>query len=268
MRREKAFTLVELLVVIAVIALLMAILLPVLGRAKRMAKAVECQSNLHQCGVLFEIFTNDRDGHFYDRGSHFEAYVPYECALYWITPYYDAFGDNFFCPMATKKVSQASGRDKFGDTFNAWHCFTHPNAPSGSYGINTWCPNDEPGVPGHSWRAEGRSRWVTVNQKGAANIPVFLDSISDRMFPLETDGPGPYREMYGGVYSHMARVALNRHDGGINALFMDWSVRKVGIKEVWTLKWHPDYDTGGPWTIAGEVQPEDWPEWMRGFKDY
>jgi hypothetical protein len=25
---------------------------------------------------------------------------------------------------------------------------------------------------------------------------------------------------------------------------------------------------GGPWTKAGGVQPDDWPEWMRGFKDY
>lgn len=62
-------------------------------------------------------------------------------------------------------------------------------------------------------------------------------------------------------------------------LFRDWSVRKVGLKELWTLKWdgrkfHTNkwydrkFDTSGPWTLAGGVQPEDWPEWMRGFKDY
>ena len=49
---------------------------------------------------------------------------------------------------------------------------------------------------------------------------------------------------------------------------MDWSVRKVGLKELWTLKWHHEYDTAGPWTKAGGVQPEDWPQWMRSFKDY
>jgi len=45
-------------------------------------------------------------------------------------------------------------------------------------------------------------------------------------------------------------------------------VRKVGLKELWTLKWSKYFDTSGPWTKAGGVAPEDWPAWMRGFKDY
>jgi hypothetical protein len=46
------------------------------------------------------------------------------------------------------------------------------------------------------------------------------------------------------------------------------SVRPVGLKELWTLRWSPDFDTAGRWTLAGGVKPEDWPQWMRGFKDY
>jgi prepilin-type processing-associated H-X9-DG protein len=61
---------------------------------------------------------------------------------------------------------------------------------------------------------------------------------------------------------------IDRHDGGINLLFMDWSIRKVGLKELWTLKWRQEFDTAEPWTKAGGVKPEDWPEWMSGFKDY
>jgi prepilin-type processing-associated H-X9-DG protein len=63
-------------------------------------------------------------------------------------------------------------------------------------------------------------------------------------------------------------LCINRHHGGVNYLFLDWSVRKVGLKELWTLKWYKDFDTRGPWTKAGGVQPEDWPPWMRRFKDY
>ena len=66
----------------------------------------------------------------------------------------------------------------------------------------------------------------------------------------------------------MTWVCFNRHNGGINMLFRDWSVRKVSIKENWTLKWHMQFDTSGPWTMAAGVQPEDGPKWMRGFKDY
>jgi len=61
---------------------------------------------------------------------------------------------------------------------------------------------------------------------------------------------------------------MNRHDGTVNYLFLDWSVRKVGLKELWTLKWHKLYNEDGPWTRRGGVRPEDWPEWMRRFKDY
>jgi hypothetical protein len=49
---------------------------------------------------------------------------------------------------------------------------------------------------------------------------------------------------------------------------MDWSARKVGLKELWTLKWHRQFNTANRWTKAGGVKPEDWPPWMRRFKDY
>jgi len=42
----------------------------------------------------------------------------------------------------------------------------------------------------------------------------------------------------------------------------------VGLKEIWTLKWNKEFDTRGSWTKAGGVNPEDWPPWMRRFKDY
>jgi hypothetical protein len=49
---------------------------------------------------------------------------------------------------------------------------------------------------------------------------------------------------------------------------MDWSARKVGLKELWTLKWTPDVKADNSWTKAGDVRPQDWPEWMRRFRDY
>ena len=68
--------------------------------------------------------------------------------------------------------------------------------------------------------------------------------------------------------SAMARICQNRHEGYINIVFMDCTVRKVGLKELWTLKWHRKFEVDGPWTAAGGVESGDWPEWMRNFKDY
>jgi hypothetical protein len=42
----------------------------------------------------------------------------------------------------------------------------------------------------------------------------------------------------------------------------------VGLKELFTLKWHIGYNRANAWTKAGGVLPEDWPEWMSSFKDY
>lgn len=58
----RGFTLVELLVVIAVIAILVAILLPALLRVRENARAARCQANLKQLGSAFSMYAQDYDG--------------------------------------------------------------------------------------------------------------------------------------------------------------------------------------------------------------
>jgi hypothetical protein len=62
----------------------------------------------------------------------------------------------------------------------------------------------------------------------------------------------------------MKRVCLNRQRNGMtNGAFVDFSVRRIGLKELWELRWHRNWPAER--SKAGTPQ---WPTWMTNFKDY
>jgi len=279
MRKQHGFTLIELLVVIAIIALLMAILMPALQRVKKQAKTVTCQSNVKQWGLIFRLYADDNEGKLPQSiaGGSLTAQE-----AYWIVTTLSYYQDKKIRLCPSTKIVRVMENRSHGGTFAAWGPFD-PGGSSdwwadfdtGSYGINEWCSCPPPGANSY-WGFPTENAWRTVDTKGANRVPLFLDCVYVDVYPLDTDEPldfepPPYEWNNGwgdwGVQA-MRLVCIDRHSGGINGAFLDGSVGKIPLRALWKLKWHRSFNTSGPWTKVGGVQPEDWPKWMRKFRDY
>jgi len=210
---------------------------------------------------MFKLYTDDNEGKF-NQGWGKDETTLWMNAL---RPYYRDEWKMLRCPTA--KTLAYSG-DDWG-TFKSWsRDVATPNGGSqtfvGSYSINSWTNfmdadrGDRPKV--WFWR-------TTHNLSGPANnIPVFADSTWHDAWPRDTDEPPALPDDFGsgnkGTSNEMSHFAIDRHNGVNNFLFMDWSVRGVGLRSIWGLKWHRNFNISGTWT-----QPEaQWPRWLAKYK--
>jgi prepilin-type N-terminal cleavage/methylation domain-containing protein/prepilin-type processing-associated H-X9-DG protein len=292
MCRERAFTLIELLVVIAIIALLLAILLPTLSRVRKQAKAAVCQANLRQWATTLALYAEDHQGRFprednstiwiltaRDLNMPARGVGEFAPDANKVTDYHPIRTKGMLCPMATKPGDGPAGVGggliargaswtfgvTFGTTFQAW-VLEEPGPPlCVSYGLNRWL-FDRP-VERVPFAPLSPSYTDIYSLRRTAGMPLLLDSRTPYGLPKDETAPPPYEDGFPAQVG-MTPFCMNRHNGNVNGLFLDWSVRKVGLKELWTLKWHENFNTANEWTKAGGVTPSQWPLWMRQFKDY
>ena len=112
--RSRAFSLLELLVVVAILSLLAALLFPVFARAKENARRSSCSSNLRQIGLALNQYAQDFDG--WTPGSE-SGFVSWPTLLF---PYIKG-EEVFVCSSGTRTFAVANGlspRTNYRDTSN------------------------------------------------------------------------------------------------------------------------------------------------------
>jgi prepilin-type N-terminal cleavage/methylation domain-containing protein/prepilin-type processing-associated H-X9-DG protein len=254
-RTSKGFTLIELLVVIAIIALLMAVLMPALQRVKQQAGKTACQSNLKQMGLVVSLYTGDFDGKFHEESPAGPRYS----WVYAMRPYYSHEPEIRNCPVVHHFYSDTGGR---GGPRVGWGVYGEDG-----YSTPGWAMTGDYGSYGWNWWLCDETRedkhWRNINTiPGNRNeIPVFVDALWVDALPRPTDPPP--NGYYTFIDRSMGSFCIDRHNGSVNGVFVDFSVRSIGLKELWETRWY----RGLPADRRAAGTPT-WPGWMKNFKDY
>lgn len=253
MKSKSAFTKKDLLVVLVSVAFALANLGAASSSGRRRAKEFVCLSNLLRWGRIFQAFTNDNGGYFADRSAMNEWPVTFKS--YYKNP------RMLLCPEATKSWGEGGV-----NPFRAWEWEDESSGIlyKSSYCINLWTSNNI-----GSGKVGGNRQlfWRTPHVKDASCAPILLDGQWKDADPIPQDNPPPFE---GAIWTpgqdEIRRVCVNRHNGGVNGLFLDFSARKIGLKELWEIWWYrgwaEDIDAVGrpDWTFGTG--------WMQNFKDY
>ena len=133
----------------------------------------------------------------------------------------------------------------------------------GSLSPNGWLMSGD-GAFGHTQK--DRIWGKPVNIKAPYTVPLFMDSFWVDSWPHDTNEPQPvYDDMSTWKINpnQMQRFNIIRHAGRVNSVFVDGSVKKVPLKQLWGLNWHASYNRDNTYT-----QPNaPWPAWMRGLPE-
>ena len=240
-RARRGFTLVELMVVVGIVALLVAILMPALGAARRQARSVACLSNLRQLGVAFQMYCNQNKGRCF-------RYVDNSAEQLWVPllqPHVANIDAVRLCPEATQP-----GESVYGNAFTAWgepamlHTAADWLGRGGSYGMNMWLhPLPMDGVDGllvygHTQVIGPRSAYVALPAKDGAGVPLFADCNWLGGWPRSTDAPPSNLAGAYDLENHMRRFCMARHKRSINVVFLDGHAQGVVLEDLWRLKWN------------------------------
>jgi prepilin-type N-terminal cleavage/methylation domain-containing protein/prepilin-type processing-associated H-X9-DG protein len=204
---RRGFTLVELLVVIGIIALLISVLLPALGRARAQSNTLKCLSNLRQIGLGYRMYTQDykgwNTGYFDAPALKIDAFWPGLIAKYIGSKNHPAAAkadpaqgniiNLILCPVASETGANYWGsisapwNGKAHSPDGGWAWFHTAGPPeewwTGSYGFNGYLYSDyadggnAAGGKAHDSGRKSRYYRKLSDVRQSTDTPMFCDSV-------------------------------------------------------------------------------------------
>jgi len=198
--RAIGFTLVELLVVIAVIALLAGLLLPALAKAKEAGKCLTCKNNIRQTGIGgLMMYAGDYDG--WSLGSYYGKF---------------GFADNQMWPVVL-------GKSGIGLGYLDWKYYGRSYRNGSGYGVML-CPTRTPDATKGSFPEADFSMHYTLSDSYWAAAWKMNGSMS--LFKPDTV-PTPSVLMWLVDAAEYSGFASPRHSNGFNIFFVDSHVERI-----------------------------------------
>jgi prepilin-type N-terminal cleavage/methylation domain-containing protein/prepilin-type processing-associated H-X9-DG protein len=258
MRRRNAFTLTELLVVLACIAVLVSLLLPVAAKARSISRATTCLSNLRAIGDAWTIYMQENNSALIK--YNWSGPTAYDGYWFGILDQKGLRGDAIKCPAAYEP-SLDNRRRGYGTANIAWTGqfvgigsalrLSKIQWRDGSYAYNRYL-NAKNG-----FGPTGMATSLLSIKEPLSEVPTFMDCAyadvapppmpSTGVLPMPPDLTGTYaypsadpqNVKYGG--EHWSLI-IARHDKAINVAMADGSARLVPLTDLYQLSWRSNWN--------------------------